>query len=163
MTRLSEAAKQAIVKKVFANNGQTRSEIARNSNIGLSTLGKWVKRYKNSDTVSENTAYSNKPLSAPERLLHLQATYALDDVALGVYCRKHGFYSHQLPLWKENFMSKNTDSQNQKQTSELKKIQMENKQLKSEILRKDKALAETAALLILKKKAAHIWGDFEDV
>lgn len=163
MIRLSEEAKQAIVKKVFGKNRQTQVEVARNNNISLSTLGKWVKCYRNNDAISINGMHSNKPLSAHERFLHLQATYGLDDVAIGVYCRTHGFYSHQLQVWKEDFMSKNTEPQNQKQELELKKIQLENRQLKHEILRKDKALAETAALLILKKKAADIWGDFEDV
>ena len=36
------------------------------------------------------------------------------------------------------------------------------KELERELRRKDKALAETAALLVLKKKAQAIWGDRED-
>ncbi len=38
----------------------------------------------------------------------------------------------------------------------------ENKRLKKELIRKEKALAEMAALLVLKKKADEIWGDKED-
>jgi transposase len=34
--------------------------------------------------------------------------------------------------------------------------------LEAELRRKEKALAETAALLVLKKKAQEIWGDRED-
>jgi hypothetical protein len=34
--------------------------------------------------------------------------------------------------------------------------------LERELRRKDKALAETAALLTLRKKAQAIWGDGED-
>ncbi len=41
-------------------------------------------------------------------------------------------------------------------------LRQENRALKKELLRKDKALAETAALLVLKKKAASIWGEVED-
>jgi hypothetical protein len=37
----------------------------------------------------------------------------------------------------------------------------ENKKLKKELARKEKALAEIAALLVLKKKAEEIWGDKE--
>jgi RNase P protein component len=43
-------------------------------------------------------------------------------------------------------------------SAEAKRI----RQLEREIVRKDKALAETAALLVLKKKAQAIWGDAED-
>ena len=46
--------------------------------------------------------------------------------------------------------------------TELKKLRAENKQLKHTIARKDKVLAETVALLILKKKAAQIWGESEE-
>ena len=36
------------------------------------------------------------------------------------------------------------------------------KELERELVRKDKALAETAALLVLKKKMALLWGDGDD-
>jgi hypothetical protein len=41
-------------------------------------------------------------------------------------------------------------------------VREENRTLKKELRRKDKALAETTALLVLKKKAASIWGEPED-
>jgi len=40
----------------------------------------------------------------------------------------------------------------------LKELRAEIKMLKETILRKDKVLAEAVALLVLKKKAAQIWG-----
>ena len=43
-----------------------------------------------------------------------------------------------------------------------KKSKKENKSLKKDLSRKEKALAETAALLVLKKKAQEIWGEPED-
>ena len=46
--------------------------------------------------------------------------------------------------------------------NEMKALQKENEQLKKDLRRKDKALAETSALLVLKKKANLIWGDLED-
>jgi transposase len=162
MTRISEEAKQAIVKKALCSDRRSRIEIARSHNVGFSTLWKWIKRYKASDIISTGVQ-SNKPLSSSERFRHIQATYGLEDAALGAYCRKHGFYSHQIQQWKEDFMSKNSELKNQNQVLELKKLRVENKELKQELHRKDKALSETAALLILKKKASQIWGDVEDV
>jgi len=41
-------------------------------------------------------------------------------------------------------------------------MKAKNKKLESELRRKDKALAEASALLILKKKANLIWGESED-
>ena len=45
---------------------------------------------------------------------------------------------------------------------ETKFLKHENKKLKKEINRKDRALAETAALLVLQKKVNDIWGCDED-
>jgi transposase len=163
MSRLSKEAKEAIVKKAFSENGKKRLEIAKNYNIGFSTLEKWIRRAKDSGIISCKNTESNKSLSALERLEHLQASYKLNDIEVGAYCRKQGIYSHQLQQWKTEFMSTNTESKNQNQALELKKLRLENRQLKQDLFRKDKALSETAALLILKKKAAQIWGDVEDV
>ena len=59
-------------------------------------------------------------------------------------------------------MSKKTSEENQSALAELKELRAENKQLKQDIRRKDSALAEATALLILKKKAALIWGEIGD-
>jgi hypothetical protein len=45
-----------------------------------------------------------------------------------------------------------------KEKTDAKRI----RELEAELRRKDKALAETAALLILKKKVLAIWGDGDD-
>ena len=46
--------------------------------------------------------------------------------------------------------------------TEIKNLKHENKVLKKELNRKEKALAETAALLVLQKKVHEIWGSDED-
>jgi hypothetical protein len=46
--------------------------------------------------------------------------------------------------------------------AENQQIVNEVKQLKRDLHRKDKALAEVTALLILKKKTDLLWGDNED-
>jgi hypothetical protein len=55
-----------------------------------------------------------------------------------------------------------TKKQPNKLKDELKTLRQENRNLKKDLNRKDKALAETSALLVLKKKADLIWGDLED-
>ena len=48
------------------------------------------------------------------------------------------------------------------QSEEVRTLKKENKSLKKDLNRKEKALAETAALLVLKKKAQEIWGGPEE-
>jgi transposase-like protein len=99
-----------------------------------------------------------------EKFNHLLASNNLEAIELGKYCRKHGLYTHQLLEWRKLFiMTKNNNALNAaNHLSELKALKEENKRLEKEIRRKDKALAEAAALLILKKKAAMIFGEREE-
>ena len=63
---------------------------------------------------------------------------------------------------RNEFMTSKKDDLSAKQKSELKLLKHKIKQLTQELNRKDKALAETAALLVLKKKANLIWGEDEE-
>lgn len=163
MNRISTSAKQAIIEKVLAKDGRTLREIAKLHNIGTSTLSKWLRTYRKHGIIKEQRiSKSNHDYSISDKFQHLIASASLDEVALGVYCREQGIYSFQLTEWKEEFMtSKDTEKQKSNLT-ELKALRAENKQLKKEVRRKDSALAEATALLILKKKAALIWGETED-
>ena len=90
------------------------------------------------------------------------ASAHLDEVALGAYCRKHGLYSFQLDEWKKEFLNSDSGSKKSKESSEIYGLKAENNSLKKNLLRKDRALAETTALLVLKKKADLLFGGQED-
>ena len=158
---LSSEAKEIIVKKVLSGE-QTMRKAAASNNIALSTLYEWVKRFKSESPLNQPVNDSNKPATVAERFKHLQATAGQEDVIVGSYCRKHGLYPHQLIAWEKEFMTKDAPEKNRQFSTEMKALRAENKSLKKTILRKDKALAETVALLVLKKKATQIWGDSEE-
>jgi transposase-like protein len=158
MSKISAEYKLAIVQKVLLKDGRTLREIAKTHNIPCSTLSGWVKRCQNNDIIdSGSAAKATLNVSSPEKFQHLMAVASLDEVGIGVYCREHGLYSFQLTEWKEAFMAQPKTDKQQSNSIELKALRLENKQLKQEIRRKDSALAETAALLVLKKKASLIW------
>lgn len=139
------------------------SEIAIDNNIGLSTLSRWLSSVKSVEKNSLNKkSVIGASITAVERFKHLQATSGQQSAMVGAYCRKHGLYPHQLTQWEADFMTSSTDPKNQQLTAELKKLRAENKALKQVVVRKDKVLAETVALLILKKKATQIWGEVEE-
>lgn len=162
MSKLSTEAKLAIVEKVLARDGRSAKEIATSHNIGYSTLQKWVKKIQNGGIIdSKKSVKNNQSLSLSERFQHLVATASLDESATGAYCRENGLYGVQLAQWKEEFMTQKSALKTQDNLVELKALRIENKQLKQDINRKNSALAEATALLILKKKAALIWGQDE--
>lgn len=163
MQELSISAKQVIIEKALAKDGRTLRAIATSHNIGLSTLSRWLKFYRENGIIkNQKDGKVSQNFSIPERLQHLLATASLDETSLGVYCREKGIYSFQLKEWKEAFMTQKSNEKQPSSLSELKALRAENKQLKQEVRRKDSALAEASALLILKKKAALIWGEAED-
>jgi transposase-like protein len=158
MIRISHDAKQAIIKKVLSKNGQTVAEIAKENNIGLSTLGKWVKRCRDKNSITGENESLTVEMSASTRagqFKHLQATSGQESGMVGAY-------PHQLTQWEADFMKAPDNSKQPKNTAEIKELRAEIKALNHIIARKDKVLAETVALLVLKKKAAHIWGEAEE-
>jgi len=86
----------------------------------------------------------------------------LDEKALSEHCREQGIYPHHVAQWKLDFASASQSDNKPVSRNEVKILKNENKALKKELNRKDKALAETAALLVLQKKVHEIWGNDED-
>lgn len=155
MKSLTEAAKKAIVEKAISRKDQSLTEIAQLHNVAISSLARWIKQYKKESTVT-------KELSREKKFEHLMASGHLDEVALGAYCREHGLYSFQLDEWKKEFLSSPADSKKRRERAELSDLKAENNSLKKDLLRKEKALAETTALLVLKKKADRFFGGIKD-
>jgi transposase-like protein len=98
--------------------------------------------------------------SAEEKLAAVLEAAALSDEDLGAFLRSRGLHEAQLQQWREQMISGLNPSpmQRNKKAPETKRI----RELEKELRRKDTALAETAALLVLKKKAQAIWGDEDD-
>ena len=82
---------------------------------------------------------------------------SLDEAAMNQLCRERGLYAHHMAQWKQDFISAVTANER----SDAKGLKGEVRELKKELNRKDRALAETAALLVLQKKVSAIWGNDE--
>lgn len=91
-------------------------------------------------------------------------TAALNEADLAEYCRKRGLYPAQIAAWR--FACEQANDWDRASTARLGQATKEEKKrvkdLERELARKDRALAEAAALLILGKKASAIWGGEED-
>jgi hypothetical protein len=102
--------------------------------------------------------------SARDKFNAVLATAALSQHELSEYCRRNGLYPEQIARWREACEAANETREvtqrefQQQRRADRNKLQ----ELERELRRKDKALAETAALLVLQKKLQAIWGDKED-
>jgi transposase len=150
--RLTKEAIESIVRKALSRGDKTLAEFASENGVGNSTLSKWLKKCQ----IQKHDKISNRA----EQFKHLQAIAGLDETAVGSYCRQHGLYSMQLKEWENDFMQ--PPSTDQKYKAEISALRKRNAELERELRRKEKALAEAAALLVLKKKANAIWGEDED-
>ena len=82
----------------------------------------------------------------------------MDEASKSAWCRANGIYPQELVTWRENAMSAlSGDAAPRTSAQEAKQNRRKIKELEREIRRKDKALAETAALLVLSKKVAAIF------
>lgn len=91
---------------------------------------------------------------------------SLNAAELAEYCRRKGLYVEQIKAWREACEQANRPpqpSQARREREADKAAQQRIKQLERELRRKEAALAETAALLVLRKKAEALWGKEEDV
>jgi transposase-like protein len=150
--RISKEAKESIVKKALSRGDKKLAEVASENGVGYSSLTKWIKN-------SPIQKYDRIPDRA-KQFKHLQAIAKLNEAEVGAYCRQHGLYTMQLKEWEKDLMQ--PVSTDQKYKAEISMLRKKNAELERELRRKEKALAEAAALLILKKKADAIWGEDED-
>ena len=95
-----------------------------------------------------------------QRLLALNQTHAMSETQLHAWCREKGLFAHQLKAWGEAFCSA-TASESREAKAALRELQVKHDGLQRELRRKERALAEAAALLMLQKKFQALWEDEE--
>ncbi|AOY57223.1 hypothetical protein dsmv_3680 [Desulfococcus multivorans DSM 2059] len=102
--------------------------------------------------------------NARDKFAAVLESASLNEHETAEYCRRKGIYPQQLEQWRQACEAANDwDRQtNIKLKSDRKTDRKRIKDLERELRRKEKALAEAAALLVLQKKAQAIWGDPED-
>ena len=154
--------KEAVIQKALLGQKSQR-EIARDAGIGLSTLQYWLKKYSATGT-KHLSKKEKRPTdwTAEERFNAIIETSPLTDEESAAWCRKHGFFTHHIEQWKADALAATQPKTPKASSQEERRLKKEIADLKKELNRKDKALAETAALLVLKKKAQSIWGDPEE-
>ena len=156
-SRYSEAFIEQALIKVYSRGDRTIKSVAEELNVNCHTVKNWMQI---------KSAKIGKPLSAKEKrprdwnteaqLVALHETHGLEGEALHAWCRANGLFAHHLTSWKTAFCADGKAAPVALENSTLK---AENNQLKRELVRKDKALAEAAALLILQKKFRALWED----
>ena len=165
-----EYKEQAIQKLLRREPGVTVKSVADSLNVGKSTLEGWVRKSRESPlpTTPENrverpmtTEKTPQQWSLSERLRMVITCDPLSEEGISQKCRESGLYPHHVTQWKADFVRESRSQQNSSPQDKNKKLNREIKNLKLDLNRKEKALAEAAALLVLQKKAQLIWDPSE--
>ncbi len=170
--RFTQSFKIQAVEKALSRSERTSlQEVAKMLGVGHSTLSKWIVKSRNNEFDNETNqrmrtdmAKDKRPQdwSLEDRFTMVLECHELDEEAVSSLCRERGIYPHHLKQWKLDFVEGSPEESSKQSVSQVKGLKTDVKNLKKELNRKDKALAETAALLVLQKKVNDIWGTDED-
>ena len=129
--------------------------VSREMGVGVGALERW--RDKAQSMPAQGRAWT-----AGARLEAVITTAAMNEAGKSAWCREHGVFPAELAAWRASATTALAEPEEiraspQATRQDRKRI----KELERELLRKDRALAETAALLVLSKKVAVIFSKGE--
>jgi len=157
----SKEFKESILKRLVPPNAEHIPTLSEETGIPVNTLYTWRTKLRK-DNPTSNKSSSN--WSSSDKFQAVLETASLSELKTAKYCREKGIHLEELKSWIKQCQDANNKKAEDPEElkNNLKKEQSKNKELAKELRTKEKALAETAALLVLRKKANAIWGDPEE-
>ncbi len=139
-------------------------ELSRRLNIPTTTLYGWKVDFKKKLLREGSLQVETSKFSSNDKFQAVLDTSSMSELEVGEYLRQHGILKEELALWKKSMINAFNKSPvvDPGVSKELAKQNTTVKRLEKELRYKEKALAETAALLVLQKKVQAIWGGNRD-
>lgn len=167
----SEAYKRRMVQKLSGPEAKSAHALSKEEGVSQATLSQWLRNagslggmkkknhHKEPEDKTQTRSRRPQDWSLSEKLKVLVEMESIPSEERGAYLRRKGLHEKLLNQWRQVVQEAlEAPRPKQKNSQEKKRI----RELERELRRKEKALAETAALLVLKKKAQAIWGDEDD-
>ena len=152
--RYSRAIKESVLKKVLPPEKRGIREVAKEYGINDQTIRSWIEQMNNG-ILNLDAELGPAYLSNSEKFQLVLESAGIPEEQIGGWIREKGLHSEHLQLWQQELRETAAEKDTQHK-QELKESKKRIKQLEKELNRKDKALAEMAALIALKKKLHHI-------
>lgn len=161
MPRYSAERKAALLKKLLPPVNLSVAELARQEGISEVTLYAWRKQAKAEGAPVPGDKKLPDDWAAEAKFAVVLETAALSEIELSEYCRRKGLYPEQVQAWRQACITGQQSAKAQRQTErdQAKADKKRIRELERELHRKDKALAEAAAILVLRKKLNAYWGN----
>ena len=150
----SPELKDALLRRMLPPNNESITKISREEGISEQTLRNWRDKARKEGYAAPGTDAVPDDWSTQDKFLVVVETASMNETELAEYARKKGLYIEQIKAWKDACMNANGGiaKEASRLNRELKDSEKERRKLEKELQRKEKALAETAALLVLSKK-----------
>ena len=150
----SKEFKSSIVVRMLPPNNERVSDLVRETGIPKDTLYTWRAKYRacQGDDACVGGGVVGSALNMEEKLEAVILTAHMSELELGEYCRRNGLYPDQISAWKKLFVSDKGPHSGRADRELIARQDKRIKELEKELGRKEKALAEAAALLVLEKK-----------
>lgn len=152
----AEFIEQALVK-VHSRGGRTIQSVADELGVRFETVKRWLKVHTIVRVDVPDKERRAHEWRREEQLEALIDTRGLTEEELHAWCRERGIFPHHLEEWRSAFCADDAAPSKKSTAAANKEIAKLQKDLK----RKEKALAEVAALLVLQKKFQALWADEE--
>ena len=157
MRGYSLAVQADVRKRMSPPNRQAVAQISRELGIHQATLYKWRSTWRVQGDLVPASKKQPEGWSAADKFMVVVETAGFNSTELSSYCRERGLFQEQVDRWRQTAQDANANEvltmAEKKGFEKLRaQDQQEIKQLKKELQRKEKALAEAAALLVLRKK-----------
>ncbi len=161
--RYSEEQKRWAIEQMKLPLNRTVAELAKETGITCVTLRTWRNAARQAGQCVPAGQPSERWSSADKFQAVLQAA-PLNEEETHAYCRRRGLLPEQLQQWRAACEQANDASDPAPAQGRVVSpdTQQQIRNLQRELKRKNEALAEAAALLVLRKKADAIWGQGED-
>jgi transposase-like protein len=147
VARYGQAFKDRIVARLLPPESAAIDVVAREVGVSVGTLERW-----RAQALAAPSELANGQRWTPTaRLEAVITTAAMDEATRSAWCREQGLYPAELEAWKRDAIAGLGEPRAASEV-EARQDRRRVKELERELQRKDKALAETAALLVLAKK-----------
>ena len=155
----STAFKSRMLRRLIGPDAVSANALAEEVGVGQTVLSRWLRE---SRTVEPMISSKKKQWTGAEKLRVLLEARGLSETDLGALLRREGLHETDLTAWQAAAEAALSPGRRAAPSAESQRDQRRIHELEREVRRKDAALAETAALLVLKKKVQEIWGDEDD-
>lgn len=166
MQEYSEKFKRKMVQRMSGPTPTSATALSKEVGVAQATLSRWLVAAgtiggmsKKKDLITSDVRPRRAEDRSPEEKLRLVTEAAsLSENELGAFLRRHGLHDADLDSWRESMLGALRPTNKHVKSIEGRRV----RELEKELHRKDRALAEAAALLVLQKKVRALWGDEDD-